>query len=105
MSGSNGNGGGPLDPPELNCSTLSFNTTVNSPNPEVVPAIEIRQRLEIRLQGRIVVVGIPGSQDILGSINHTNTLRLIECMGEGHEYVAIIREIQDGLVRIHVHSR
>ena len=102
MSGSNGNGGEPHDPHELDCSTLSFNTTVNSPNPTVVAAIDVQHRLEIRIQGS---VGISGSQEVLGSINHTNTLRLIECMREGHEYVATIREIQDGLVRIHVHSR
>ena len=104
MSGSNGNGGEPHDPHELDCSALSFNTTLNSPKPEVVAVIEVQQQLEIRLQGNIVVVGIPGTQDVLGSINHTNTLRLVECMREGYEYVATIREIQDGLVRVLVHS-
>ena len=104
MSGSNGNGGEPRDPYELDCSALSFNTAINSPKPEVVAVIAVQQQLELRLQGNIVVVGIPEVQDVLGSINHTNTLRLIECMRKGHEYVATIREIQDGLVRIFVHS-
>ena len=104
MSGNNGNGSGPHDPHELDCSTLSFNTTVNSPNPEVIAMISVQQQLELRLLGEIVVVGIPRTQDVLGSVNHTNTLRLIECMREGHDYVAVVREIQDGLVRIQVHS-
>lgn len=101
MSGSNGDIGGAADP-ILRCESISFNTDVNSPQAEALAGLEVKDKLDVVLDNYIVVVRRQDTGDLVGTINWSSIARLIECLEEGHAYVALIRDIEDGLVKVHV---
>ena len=106
MSGSGGsNGGGGDDGFDLNCDRVSFNTTITSPNPDLVSGLQAQQELDIVLDNDLVVVKIPGKSGVLGSIGYSKILKLIECMNNGYQYVGTVREVQDGHVKIFVRNK
>jgi len=41
----------------------------------------------------------------LGSINWTNVLKLIECLNDGYRYIAVVKQIQDGLIKVSVSAQ
>ena len=104
MSGSGGGSGGSI--PELvkDCDSISFNTDVNSPQKDVIEGLKVQDRLNVVLSNNKVVVK-RDTGDILGSVNWSSITRLIECLHDGFEFVAVVRDIQDGLIRVHVSAK
>ena len=104
MSGSGGGGGSSGFEPILDCDSISFNTDINSPQVDAIRGLKARDRLSVVLDNDKVVIQRDAG-DILGSVNWSSIARLIECLREGFEYVAVVRDIQDGLIRVHISAK
>ena len=89
---------------ELDCDAVSIITTLSSPDQEALTTVVVGQRLALGLKGNILVVLAPETEMALGSVNHPKVRKLIGCMRKGYEYWATIRKVQDGLIRVHIHS-
>lgn len=83
--GFGGPGGGGLD-----CSRISFETTLGSPNPEVVATINVGDICDVALlsspTARLVVTTRP-TGEVLGAIT-SNWEALIECLARDARFVA-----------------
>lgn len=97
--------GGPDPVPIKNCGNISFNTDINSPQENALNGLEEDDVLNVILNNNKVVVVRNDTNDTVGSINWASVRRLIECIEEGYEYIATIRSIQDGLIKVHVSAK
>lgn len=106
MSGSGGGGGGGgglSGPTSVDCSTLIFRTTLNSPNPTAVSSVRVRDRLSIEVEGdRGPILARNSNGQTVGSITAREMVDLIRCIQEGTEYIGIVRSIAGGRVEIEV---
>ncbi len=100
-----GGGGGATYEPVKNCATISFNTDINSPQKDELDGLKVKDKLNVILSDNIVVIVQPDTQNPIGSINWSSIARLIECINLGYEYVATVRDIQDGLVKINISAK
>lgn len=105
MSGSGGGGGGSDFEPVKDCGSISFNTDINSPQEGAIEDLEVANRLDVVLNNNIVIVVRQDTGDTIGSVNWSSIARLIECLQDGFEYVAVIRDIQDGLIKVHISAK
>lgn len=102
-AGAGGSGGqeGEDDP----CARLSFSSTLDSPEPDVVNDFEPGVELDVVLteeDGTLVVVARTEDGEIAGTI--TNELPdLIRCLRGDRAFVAVVREVDGGAVRVDVH--
>lgn len=104
MSGSGGGGGGSYEP-VLRCETISFTTDVNSPQADAIVGLELNDILDLTLSNNIVILIRRDNGMFLGSINWTNVLKLIECLNDGYRYIAVVKQIQDGLIKVSVSAQ
>jgi len=105
MSGSGGgNGGGGIDAPK-DCRGISFVTDVNSPQEDQLAGLNVGQKLDVILSDGRVVLNRQDSGRLLGSVNWSFISRLIECLEGGFEYEATVRDVQGGLVKVHVFAK
>ena len=102
---SGGDTGGPDPEPIRDCSTISFNTDINSPQEDALNGLKQHDELNIVLDNNKVVAKRQDTNDLVGSINCASVTRLIECLQEGHEYVATIRSIRDGLIKVRISAK
>jgi len=105
MSGSGGGSGGSSFEPVKDCGSISFNTDINSPQEDAIDGLEAQDRLDVVLSNNTVVVVRQDTGDTLGSVNWSSIARLIECLQDGFEYVAVVRDIQDGLIKVHISAK
>ena len=105
MSGSGGGSGGPSFEPVMDCDSISFNTDINSPQEQAIGSLQVQDRLDVMLSNNTVVVVRQDTGDTLGSVNWSSIVRLIECMQDGFKYVAVVRDIQDGLIKVHISAK
>lgn len=103
MSGGGGGSNGGREP-EQNCENIQFSVALNSPQEKAVEKIHVRMNLPIREQSGKVIATIPNSQEVVGTINWANNNRLIQCMNAGTVYVATVKSIDDGLVKVLVRA-
>ena len=103
MSGSGGGGGNGGKTPDsiLRCETISFNTDVNSPQPSAIAGLQVNDVLQVINQNNTAVV-VRDTGAVVGSINWISLLKLIECLNTGYQYVAVVKDIQDGLIKVHI---
>ncbi|MCY4420118.1 MAG: hypothetical protein OXC42_02520 [Gammaproteobacteria bacterium] len=66
--------------------------------------LNVSDELNVVLSNNKVVV-MRDTDKVLGSVNWTMITKLIECMHDGFEYVAVVRDIQDGFVRVHISAK
>jgi len=103
MSGSGGDGGPPVDDRTSNCSTLIFETVLNSPNPSVLSRLKPKDVLHVAVQqSGGPVLALDKSGKIAGSITSTHLATLLRCLDEGYEYVAIVRTVKSGICNVQV---
>ena len=105
MSGSGGGSGGSSFEPVKDCDRISFNTDINSPQEQAIGRLQVQDRLDVMLSNNTVVVVRQDTGDTLGSVNWSSIVRLIECMQDGIKYVAVVRDIQDGLIKVHISAK
>jgi hypothetical protein len=106
-SGGGGGGGGPATPDaQVDCTSLIFRTNLNSPDPAVVSELNRRDVLQVSPktpQGPIEVIANAGK--VAGSITAAQMMRLLQCINDGFEYVAVVLSISGGRVEVEVRPK
>lgn len=105
MSGSGGGGSHDDSQPLPTCESIGFVTNVNSPQADALVDLQEGDILEVRLEDNSVVVRRLNTLQLVGSINWSFIVRLIDCMKQGFEYMATVRRVDDGLVQVHVYAK
>jgi hypothetical protein len=107
MSGSSGSGGGgDFTPDRQDCSQLVLETQLSSPKPTVVAGLQVDQVLAVdvrSMNGANVVVVLAG-REVAGGLASPGVQRLRECIEQGHRFQAIVRQINQGQVRVRVQA-
>lgn len=106
MSGSGG--GGPWTPPNGDsCERLTSETTLTSPDRAVISRLKDGDSLDVTVDnsGARPVVRAMYKGQVAGSITSSIIQRLVECIDEGHQYVADVISVQGGTCRVRVHAR
>ena len=107
MSGSGGGGGGGRGGGDehFNCETLVERTSLSSPVPEVVAALEKNDSLEVQI-GRHgeaeILQAVDRNGDIAGSLVPPSLPRFIMCIRQGSSYVAVVQEKDGGRIRVEI---
>lgn len=76
-------------------------TLLNSPNASVLQTLSIGDQLDITNNG-ISIVAITRTGQTAGSITYKHLVDLVECIGDGWKYVAIVLEINGGSCKIQI---
>jgi hypothetical protein len=90
------------NPPVDACSTLSFEATVNSPQPGVLAKLKVGDVLDVvsTHAGQGAAVSHQGS--VVGALTGTRVAQLINCMNSSFTYSATVKTLSGGqcIVRI-----
>lgn len=104
--GGSGGGGGPEPPiPKIDCTRISERTVLNSPVPDVVGSLTKGEVLDVKVQNGTSLVAVTEDGDIAGALTPPLLPRIVECIEEGFEYVAIVLSVSGGECRVHVKLR
>jgi hypothetical protein len=108
MSGG-GSGGGGWEPRPPDCESFILRTHLNSPQAGVVRTLQVGQILEVQLQqqggGRVIVVAVTAAGQVAGSITGTGLGLLIQCLQDGHDFVAVVENVTGGSVEVTIRPR
>jgi hypothetical protein len=97
-----GGGGGGGD--EFDRCVFTEITTLSSPNAAVIATLAVGDRLNVVYEAGPPqrVVAMTPANVIAGSITSAKLLLIIECIGEGRQYVAIVTAIAGGRVTVEI---
>ena len=109
--GGSGGGGGGFGPPDsgTDCARLRFLATLQSPQPDAVAGLKEGDVLDVVLAPGsgttppVVEVRLPDGTTVGALIEHLT--ELLRCLGQGVQYVAEVRSISGGAVRVQVRTR
>ena len=115
MSGSGGTSGRvDVDPdvestPDV-CGTIVVDTTLNSPNADVVKDLRKGDELDVEIQtsrtGIKSLVAKDSSGRVAGALTPPSLIPIIKCIEAGYRYVALVLEkVTGGLVRIRIQGK
>ncbi len=99
-SSGGGTGGGGV-PPSIDCTRILEKTILNSPVPKVVSSLKKGDILTVMVQERSLVA-VTEDGDIAGALTPPLLPRIVECIDEGYEYVAIVLQISGGQCNVEV---
>jgi hypothetical protein len=106
MSGSGGGGGGGgNEGPNVDCTSFTKVTTINSAIPKVVKTLRVTDQLLVLLnqaRGRIEVQTRNG--DLAGSITFAGVSKLQKCLEARYQYVAIVKSVDGGDITVEIRS-
>ncbi len=105
MSGGGSDGG--VGPPQgsggrIPCHLLVVQTLLSSPKAQVVDRLKEGDELDVEVRDGILVATDDGR--IAGSLVSPQSLRIMECIGQGIDYVAEVLDVSGGAVEVKVHS-
>lgn len=103
--GGSGSGGSEIPIPQIDCTRISEKTVLNSPVLEVVGSLKKGDVLSVRVQNGTSLVAITKDGKIAGALTPPLLPRIVECIEEGFEYVAIVLSVSGGECRVHVKLR
>lgn len=93
--------------PEFDCARLIERTLINSPVPEVVQRLDGGALLRVtlsNLNGAQVLQAVAENGDVAGSLTPPSLPQIIECIGKGHSYVAIVLDRDGGNIRVEIRA-
>lgn len=92
---------------EPDCANIFEETVLNSPNPSVISKLKPEDMLELNVQrtGKsLVLVALRGA-DIAGTITSTLLAKIIDCIDNGFEYIAIVKTIRGGACTVQIRPK
>lgn len=104
MSGSDSTPPSRPQPPR-DCTAVDFATQISSPKPAVVGRLNVGDVLDVEAQTyqeRTVLV-LTSQSEIVGGLASAQAAKILECIGDGHRFVADVESVTAGQVRIRVH--
>jgi hypothetical protein len=105
MSGSSGGGyGGGFNETASECSDLVINTQVSSPKPSVVKLLNVGDILAVSLvlTNATEVVQLLSGSELLGGVASPDVNKLKNCLRQGVQFEATVKEIRQGQVTIRI---
>ncbi|WP_414828938.1 hypothetical protein [Alteromonas sp. H39] len=98
--GSGGTGG------SFDCSTLAFETHINSPLPAEIAKLSVGDILHIDLSNMngIQVVRVTYQGNVVGGLVDQN-IRMKQCLEQGFSFNAIVRSISGAAVKVFVSAQ
>lgn len=104
MSGyGNPTGGGNGGYSDGNCVDIFVQTTLASPNPEVIGMLKPNDILSLQLEREIgPLLAITPQNEIAGSITSSMLAKLIRCITEGFKFIAIVKSVTGGRCDIEI---
>lgn len=112
MSGSNSEGGGysggDTGREQLSCYDIVDRVHVSSPDPAIARKLNIGDVLDVTIQtgNSPLLLLETQSREILGSVVPSRMARLLACISnEGVQYMAVILEINQGLIKVEVRAK
>jgi hypothetical protein len=98
-----GGGGGPDSGDD--CGTLTFRTTLASPNPSALWKLQMNDALALELEGpNGPVHALTTDGDTAGSIVGPSVNKLVRCLGQGYSYVAVVRTVDAARCEVEVRA-
>lgn len=95
---SGGLGGGAIG--ENFCISVAEQTPLNSPVPHVISSLRVGDFLDLQIQGtpsRPILVAIDTkTSSVAGSVTFRNLPNLLNCISNGHQYIAEILSLSGG---------
>ncbi len=109
MSGSGSGGGfgsGGAGSGSFDCSTLAFETHINSPVPAEIAKLSIGETLHIDLStmNGIQVVRVTNQGYVVGGLVDQN-IRIKQCLEQGFSFNAVVRSISGAAVKLFVSAQ
>jgi hypothetical protein len=104
MSGGGG-GGGSFAPPEtaVDCARLRFTARLQSLQEEVVATISVGDQLEVLLgTGQHPVIEVRDANGEVAGALIDHVTDLLRCIQDGYQYVAEVKSVDGGDVRVEV---
>ena len=97
MSGSNRDTTGGPGPGngDTDCTRIMEKTILNSPVPEVVSTLKTGDILNVLLRERSLVA-VTEDNVVAGALTPPILPKIVECISEGYEYIAIVQSITGG---------
>ena len=92
------------------CSALDIETILNSPDEAVVKHLKRGEELAVDMektqtQGTILVAK-DGHGKVAGSLTPPSLITIINCMGGGYKYVAVVLDdVKGGLIRVRIRGK
>jgi hypothetical protein len=105
MSGGGGSRNWDWTSTQVDCSTLVERTFLNSPVPAVVATLKVGDILQVTLStvnSATILEAVADGGDIAGSLTPARLPQIVECIGKGFTYVAIVQEKNGGSVRVEI---
>lgn len=101
-----GGGGGGYTPRESSCEELTLGAPLGSPKLAVITGLKPGNLLTLELEATSVktVLAKTSGGKIAGTIT-TMTQRLIECMEQGYEFVAEVKQINGAQCQVSIHVK
>jgi hypothetical protein len=105
MSG--GGGGSWTTPTGDSCERLTSETTLTSPDRAVISRLSAGELLDVEVDssGARPVVRAVYQGQIAGSITSSIIQKIVECIGDGYQYVAEVLNVQGGTCRVRVRAK
>lgn len=102
MSGGDFTGGGGFT--EINsCDKLVINTQISSPKEDVIAGLSVGSLLDVGLQeAATTIVVLMHEGKIAGGVTAATTNQLIKCLRDNNNYVAQVKSINDGQVKVRI---
>ena len=90
----------------VDCTNIFEETTLASPVPEVLQRLQVGQILRLQLQQppRGPLLAVTDQGETAGSITTTSLTRLIICINDGHQFVALVRAVSGGKCDVEIRS-
>jgi len=83
------------------CEDLIFSTNITTPEENLFSSLEIEDVLDVKLTDNNKAVGLFNKNGIvIGSIVDPEVLKLIKCLKDGKNFIAVIKEIQDAYIEV-----
>jgi hypothetical protein len=107
MSGSGGNHDWDRTEKQFDCAGLIERTLINSAVPAVVAGLKVTDVLQVTLSsigGAQILQAITSTGAIAGSLTPPRLPQIIECIGNGFVFVAVVLEINGGAVKVEIRA-
>jgi hypothetical protein len=104
MSGSGSGGYIPSPSVGFNCEFGEITTNLSTIDLAVLAKLKIGAILSVELQSGIVIL-VDGDGETLGSVVHSNTMDLIECIHKDYIYKAKIININNTVCRVKISKK
>jgi len=96
MGGSGGGGWTPTTPSNP-CERIKFRTTINSPQPAIVPSLKPGDVLQVMLQTTpMIAVIVLFNGAVVGALVGTQVNGLVNCIQNGYQYEATVFSVAGG---------